>query len=133
MFWEKADFDDTDAHAAFRKRIKEKMKLRKKPKMEYDGLKKMYEVRDQSIKVLRILQLMWGREERKKRLNLAELKTQELLLEISSKDKNSVGKQNYTKADLDRFVPRRVEEHSRITVKESRVKTPKPEREFSFE
>ena len=55
MFWEKADFDDTDAHAAFRKRIKEKMKLRKKPKVEYDGLKKMYEVREQSIKVLRIL------------------------------------------------------------------------------
>ena len=88
MFWEKADFDDTDAHAAFRKRIKEKMKLRKKPKMEYDGLKKMYEVREQSIKVLKILQLMWAREERKKRINLAELKGQELSLELNMKDKN---------------------------------------------
>ena len=74
IFWEKADYDDVDAFAAFRKRVKEKMKLRKKPKDEYDRLKKMYDLRDQSIKVLQILQKMWTREEMKKRINLGDLR-----------------------------------------------------------
>lgn len=64
------------------------MKLRKKPKVELDGLKRMYELRDQSIKVLKILQLMWSREEKKKRINLADMKCSELLPEFNNKDKN---------------------------------------------
>lgn len=68
------------------------MKLRKKPKVELDGLKKMYEQREQSMKVLKILQLMWGREERKKRLNLAEMKCQELQPEVTNKDKSNITK-----------------------------------------
>lgn len=49
MFWEKADFDDTDANAAFRKRVKEKMNLRKKQKYELKSLQKMYDLRSNSI------------------------------------------------------------------------------------
>ncbi len=34
QFWEKADYDDSEAIATFRKRQKDKMKLRKKVKYE---------------------------------------------------------------------------------------------------
>lgn len=55
MFWEKADYDDVDTNAAFRKRAKEKMKLRKKTKYEIDAYHKMHELRRESIHVLKIL------------------------------------------------------------------------------
>ena len=42
MFWEKSDFDDTDPNSAFRKRQKEKMKLRKKAKYELESYQKMF-------------------------------------------------------------------------------------------
>ena len=55
MFWEKADFDDVDAYAAFRKRQKEKMKLRKKTKYEIDSYFKMFSIRKNCLSVLQIL------------------------------------------------------------------------------
>lgn len=55
IFWEKADIDDQDANAAFRKRQKEKMKLRKKTKYEIESYFKMFELRTDSVNVLRIL------------------------------------------------------------------------------
>jgi hypothetical protein len=69
MFWEKADFDDVDPNAAFRKRQKEKMKLRKKTKYEIETYFKMFELRTDSLNVLHILQDVWRREEIKKKLN----------------------------------------------------------------
>ena len=59
MFWEKSDFDDTDPNAAFRKRQKEKMKLRKKAKYELESYYKMFELRRESVAVLRILRSVW--------------------------------------------------------------------------
>jgi len=67
MFWEKADYDDSDPFAAFRKRQKEKMKLRKKTKYEIESYVKMFEIRAQSIDVLSILQDAYKREQLKKR------------------------------------------------------------------
>lgn len=55
MFWEKADFDDVDQNSAFRKRQKEKMKLRKKTKYEIESYFNMFEIRLDSITVLDIL------------------------------------------------------------------------------
>lgn len=55
MFWEKADYDDSDTNAAFRKRQKDKMKLRKKVKYELESYYKMFEHRKESIRVLKIL------------------------------------------------------------------------------
>lgn len=47
MFWEKADFNETDVNAAFRKRVeKQRRETRKKPKQEYEGLMKMKDIRD---------------------------------------------------------------------------------------
>ena len=37
MFWEKADYDDNDQFSAFRKRVKQKMTLRKKTKYEIES------------------------------------------------------------------------------------------------
>ena len=72
MFWEKADFNEIDVNAAFRKRVeKQRRETRKKPKQEYEGLMKMKDLKDQSFKVLQILQKCWQREEIKKRQNLA--------------------------------------------------------------
>jgi hypothetical protein len=55
MFWEKADFDDNDPFSAFRKRQKEKMKLRKKTKYEIDSYIKMFDIRSNCMSVLSIL------------------------------------------------------------------------------
>lgn len=66
MFWEKADYDDTDQYSAFRKRQKEKMKLRKKPKYEIDSYFKMFDLRRDSVKVLKILQYVYSRDSVKK-------------------------------------------------------------------
>ena len=67
MFWEKADFDDQDPFSAFRKRVKDKMKLRKKAKYEIDSYKKMFEIRTNCIDVLHILNDTLKREQIKKR------------------------------------------------------------------
>lgn len=72
MFWEKADFDDVDTNSAFRKRNKEKMKLRKKPKYEIDAYHKMHDLRKESVNVLKILQKVYLREELKKKIFLTE-------------------------------------------------------------
>ena len=69
MFWEKADCDDTDPNSAFRKRQKDKMKLRKKVKYELESYYKMFDLRAESVKVLSILQLMYDRESHKKSVN----------------------------------------------------------------
>jgi hypothetical protein len=55
MFWEKADYDDVDTNSAFRKRQKEKMKLRKKTKYEIESYFKMFDLRRDSVNVLYIL------------------------------------------------------------------------------
>lgn len=67
MFWEKADFDDNDPFSAFRKRQKEKMKLRKKTKYEIDSYLKMFEIRSNCKSVLSILQDQYKREQIKMR------------------------------------------------------------------
>jgi len=67
VFWEKADFDDQDPFSAFRKRIKDKMKLRKKAKYEIDSYKKMFEIRTNCIDVLHILNDTLKREQVKQR------------------------------------------------------------------
>jgi len=72
MFWEKADYDDVDTNSAFRKRQKEKMKLRKKTKYEIDAYHKMHDLRRESVHVLRILQDIYKREELKKKMNLID-------------------------------------------------------------
>jgi hypothetical protein len=59
MFWEKSDFDDTDPNSAFRKRQKEKMKLRKKAKYELESYQKMFQLRRESVAVLKILMAVW--------------------------------------------------------------------------
>ena len=56
IFWEKADFDDSDPISAFRKRMKDKMKLRKKIKYELESYQKMHDLRKESIRVLKIIQ-----------------------------------------------------------------------------
>ena len=66
IFWEKSDFDDTDQFSAFRKRQKDKMKLRKKPKYELIQYSKMVELRKESMRVLKILQKTWQRDSHKK-------------------------------------------------------------------
>lgn len=68
IFWEKADFDDTDVYAAFRKRQKDKMKLRKKAKYEMESYYKMFDLRKESIRVLKITQQSWKRDSVKKAL-----------------------------------------------------------------
>lgn len=57
-----------DTNSAFRKRNKEKMKLRKKPKYEIDAYHKMHDLRKESVNVLNILQDVFKREEYKKKL-----------------------------------------------------------------
>jgi hypothetical protein len=68
IFWEKSDFDDTDPNSAFRKRQKEKMKLRKKPKYEIESYKKMFDLRNESIEVLKVLKCLWTREDYNKKI-----------------------------------------------------------------
>jgi hypothetical protein len=72
MFWEKADFDDNDGFSAFRKRQKERMKLRKKTKYEIDSYLKMFEIRDNSFQVLNTLQDIYRRELLKQKENLVD-------------------------------------------------------------
>src|SRR5580704_9642604 len=55
IFWEKADFDDSDPISAFRKRHKDKMKLRKKTKYELESYSKMHDLRIESVRVLKLL------------------------------------------------------------------------------
>ena len=62
MFWEKADYDDNDVLSAFRKRVKQKMTLRKKTKYEIDSYLKMFDLRQNCIDVLSILQDAHRRE-----------------------------------------------------------------------
>ncbi len=52
MFWEKADYDDNDVLSAFRKRVKQKMTLRKKTRYEIDSYLKMFDLRQNCIDVL---------------------------------------------------------------------------------
>jgi hypothetical protein len=67
MFWEKADYDDNDPFSAFRKRVKDRMKTRKKAKYEIVSYKKMFEIRTNCIDVLHVLNDSLKREQVKKR------------------------------------------------------------------
>jgi hypothetical protein len=87
MFWEKADFDDQDPFSAFRKRVKDRMKLRKKAKYEIDSYKKMFEIRTNCIDVLHILNDSLKREQIKKRQNLVDQAIFELEFEKLIKDR----------------------------------------------
>lgn len=55
MFWEKADYDDTDNNSTFRKRQKDKMKLRRKIKYEMESYSKMFDLRRESVRVLKLI------------------------------------------------------------------------------
>lgn len=57
------------------------MKLRKKVKYERESYFKMFDLRDESVKVLKILQMVWKRESLKKALNVCDQKNFELQLE----------------------------------------------------
>ncbi len=87
MFWEKADYEDSDAYSAFRKRQKEKMKLRKKVKYERESYYKMFDLRQESVHVLKILQFVWKREGLKKAMHMADYKSYELQFESALREK----------------------------------------------
>lgn len=57
------------------------MKLRKKAKYEIESYKKMFELREDFVKVLHILKDVYRREEIKKSQNLVEMNVYELQLE----------------------------------------------------
>jgi len=96
MFWEKADYDDGDPFSAFRKRQKEKMKLRKKTKYEIDSYLKMFEIRKNSFAVLDTLQEVYRREQNKVKQNIIEQAAFETQLESMLKERSA----NYPKAVL---------------------------------
>mmetsp|Transcript_3322 Transcript_3322/g.2281 ORF Transcript_3322/g.2281 Transcript_3322/m.2281 type:complete len:149 (+) Transcript_3322:181-627(+) len=107
MFWEKADFDDTDPFSAFRKRVKDKMKLRKKMKIEIDQFKRMLDIRRDSVLVLDILRMSYQRDAIKKSLHTIRQRDFELQVEGSSKNSaQKIGKQ----IDLERFMPPKVDD-----------------------
>jgi len=55
IFWEKADMDESDQLATFKKRINNKMKLRKKAKYEIESYYKMFDLRREQIRALKII------------------------------------------------------------------------------
>ena len=63
------------------------MKLRKKPKIEIESYYKMFELRSESVKVLKIMHLVWKRDSVKKNLIQAEQKEFELTYENMLKEK----------------------------------------------
>ena len=79
-----------DTNSAFRKRNKEKMKLRKKPKYEIDAYHKMHELRKESVHVLKILQDVFKREELKKKINMVEEIAFESMIDTQTKEKLSI-------------------------------------------
>ncbi len=79
-----------DTNSAFRKRNKEKMKLRKKPKYEIDAYHKMHELRKESVNVLKILQDVFKREELKKKINMVEEIAFESMIDNQTKEKLSI-------------------------------------------
>lgn len=79
-----------DTNSAFRKRNKEKMKLRKKPKYEIDAYHKMHELRKESVHVLKILQDVFKREELKKKVNMVEEIAFESMIDTQTKEKLSI-------------------------------------------
>mmetsp|Transcript_37266 Transcript_37266/g.35883 ORF Transcript_37266/g.35883 Transcript_37266/m.35883 type:complete len:132 (+) Transcript_37266:765-1160(+) len=112
MFWEKADFDDTDPFAAFRKRIKDRMKLRKKMKIEIDSYKRMLDIRRDSVQVLQILKQCYQRDSIKKNLNTLQWKEFELQLDQSSKapnQKKNLDLERYRTVKVDELMPFHVE------------------------
>lgn len=72
MFWEKADYDDNDQFSAFRKRVKQKMTLRKKTKYEIESYLKMFDLRRNCLDVLFVINDMHKREQLKKRQNILD-------------------------------------------------------------
>lgn len=88
MFWEKADFDDQDPFSAFRKRQKEKMKLRKKTKYEIEYYLKLFDIRKQSFQVIATLQNLHRREHLKALQNFAEQEAFETQLENLVRERN---------------------------------------------
>lgn len=104
MFWEKSDFDDSDLYSAFRKRQKEKMKLRKKAKYELESYIKMFELRRESVAVLKILMQVWQREDIKKRFYQCDQKSFELQYDAFLRDKGiSLSYKIPQKIDIDKL------------------------------
>jgi len=54
------------------------MKLRKKVKYELESYFKMFDLRKESLRVLKILQMIYQREQHKKSINLADQKIFEI-------------------------------------------------------
>ena len=80
------------------------MNLRKKQKYELKSLQKMYDLRHNSILVLKILEKIGQREDVKKRINACDQKAFEYGYENSLKDKNLISKtQPITKSDLSKL------------------------------
>lgn len=132
-FWEKADFDDTDQYSAFRKRQKGKMNLRKKPKYELDSYFRMFDLRKDSTKVLKVLQNVYTRDSLKKSINYSEQKQWELNFENMMKEKGinlqanvQKGSQNFLNnfgsktVDQEKFQPIKGEKALAMHIKEFR-------------
>lgn len=109
MFWEKADFDDSDTLAAFRKRQKDKMKLRKKVKYELESYYKMFDLRRESVRVLKILQMCYQRECHKRSLNTVDEKLFDLQFDQLLRERgiySGARPAPITKSDLDKAQPK---------------------------
>lgn len=66
------------------------MKLRKKAKYEMDSYLKMLDLRRESVRVLKILQMIWNREEYKKKIQLCEQKAFEIQFEGMLKERGII-------------------------------------------
>jgi hypothetical protein len=81
------------------------MKLRKKPKIEIESYYKMFDLRNESMRVLKILHMLWKRDGMKKNSLQAEHKEFELTYENMLKDKGMMnGYKGGQKQDFERLL-----------------------------
>jgi hypothetical protein len=82
------------------------MKLRKKPKIEIESYYKMFDLRNESVRVLKILHMVWKRDALKKNLLISEHKEFELGYENMLKDKGMMNgfKTQGQKGDLEKLL-----------------------------
>ena len=98
------------------------MKLRKKAKYELESYYKMFELRRESVAVLKILTAVWQREELKKRLNLCDQKTFEITYDSLLREKGITPtlKAPVQKVEMDKLQKREISEHVKFHVRETR-------------
>lgn len=81
------------------------MKLRKKPKIEIESYHRMFDLRTESMRVLKIMHMLWKRDSLKKNLLISEHKEFELSYENMLKDKGMMNgyKTHSQKGDLEKL------------------------------